>query len=215
MKVCLVGDPHGDWNELLPYTIAVPEDPTWRVDVIIVLGDAQASIYAEDLLELTKHGTQIGIIEGNHDIDIDYYSLPIEKHWGGDVGILDTNIFHLRRSTVYTIGTKKFLTIGGAISEPSDTGYPIDFEDTERAIRVASNAGGVDYVLSHDGPLQALPKEYRYTGKKPFIGDTSSRLEIVARHIEFSQWFFGHYHESWKCKRFTALSKLDVFMLEC
>lgn len=211
MKIGLVGDPHGKWEELLPYTMRIEEDPTWQLETLIVLGDAEASVNPGDMLNLTKDGTTVAIIEGNHDVDINYYSLPSKKMWGGEVGILDDKVVHLRRSQVYTLGSSKILAMGGALSEPQMLGYPISGEDIELAVNNVTRAKGVKYVVSHDAPLAALPSRFNNLEK---VGKTSFKLDSLRKYIEFDAWFFGHYHDTWDKERYHALGKLDIKILE-
>lgn len=207
MRVALCGDIHGQWSELEPYTQEVLGDE-WKVDLIIVLGDAEVTKNPRQLMDLTRNGTQVALIEGNHDIDVPLYTLPTKEMWGGLVGVLDDSVYHLRCGEVYTIGSDKFLALGGGLN-PDGTGYPIDSQSIDRIIhRCLDNT--FDFVLSHEAPSSLACEIVQDTD----CTSTSKALEVISSSVVTKNWYCGHYHVGWLRDtgsfRFVCLDKFDV-----
>lgn len=50
----------------------------------------------------------------------------------------------------------------------------------------------VDYVLSHEAPLDALFALYTRRNQVPICDEYTRWLQKLANNLQFERWFFGH-----------------------
>lgn len=149
----------------------------------------------------------VAFVDGNHENFERINSLPSEKMFGADVGIIGKNILHLRRGRIYTIAGKKFFCFGGAQSidrHSRKLGVSIWPEETpsynemnEGISNLEKHQFSVDYILTHTGPMR-ITEDYIKTHAL-ILDDptdpTEKYLDHIFETVNFSHWYFGHWHE--------------------
>ena len=179
-------------------------------DVVLVAGDwsmpfIDPKIDDEALDKFAAFPWIFAFIDGNHENFPRLYSYPEEEHFGGPVGVLRANIFHLkRRGHVYNINGKSFWCFGGACShdkigrvkgvswwpeeEPTDT-------EKEYGIAQLAKYGHVDYMLTHDCPFSLCEMNPRLFKSHTVIPSNSNLyLDAAAKAGRADLWIFGHHH---------------------
>lgn len=217
MSIILTGDTHGimDIGKLMPR--AFDYDGLTKDDYIIILGDfgvvftnrdrmgnvPRRERYWLDWLESRPWTTLF--IDGNHENHPRLASEFPVKNWnGGKVHELRENVLHLMRGEIFTLESKTFLAMGGAMS--TDKQYrtegvswwseeiPNDAEMQNCLDNLAARDWKVDYVLTHDCPVN-VSQEIATRYGMGFMPDRYENwLQFVADKTEFDHWFFGHYH---------------------
>jgi len=219
MKKFVTGDTHGNEdrnklkkfhnNKLLGYTLN-------KDDILYILGDWGVLWYGEyappeklqeQRLLLEWYGQfpcRVLFIDGNHENHTLLDSLPTEERWGGIVGKVADNIWHLKRGYVYEIEGDKIFTFGGALSTDQDYRIPgvswwdrelPNKEEFDRAQKnLEKNNWKVDYVMTHTGPRSILSQMgFKITSSR--VNDpTTVFLDTLKSRLTFDQWFFGHMH---------------------
>ena len=171
MSIYVTGDTHGRFerfsNKSWPGGRSFTED-----DIVIVAGDfglLWSSAPDEQELYwrkwLTSKPWTLLAVDGNHENHPRLNSLPRVPMYGGTVGVIDRNIFHLRRGEIYTIQGKKFFTFGGANSIDKATRimgvswWPEEipsYAETEYGLtNLEKHQYSVDYIISHTAPQEA------------------------------------------------------------
>lgn len=139
-------------------------------------------------------------VDGNHENFETLNKLPVKEKFGGFVGEVAPNIYHLKRGQVLDIDGKRFFVMGGASSH--DKLHRIEGvswwqdelptrQETNRALKALDACGwGVDFVITHCAP--STVQQYISIRYEP---DYATKfLEYVRQNLEFKRWFFGHYH---------------------
>jgi len=211
--ICLTGDIH---RQISFSRLSLENWPEQKKlsgdDVLIILGDFGMLWYPEDvdgnefLDELSQKPFQIAFIDGNHENHKLLNQLPISEKWGGKVGVVSDNIFHLRRGELYNIQGKSFLAMGGALS--TDKEYRIidvswwqeeipSYSDCQNLFDSVEKCGGmVDYIITHTAPKSIVKQIISETGlySERIKDFTTDCLEELKHQIKFKRWFFGHFH---------------------
>ena len=146
-------------------------------------------------------------VDGNHECHTRLNNLPTEHMFGGVVGNVFDNIYHLRRGEIYTIHGKTFFVMGGATSW--DMAYRIidiswwkeeipNHAEFDWAIHNLENHNWeVDYVITHTMPQDVIPtfgfgmKNYKNINSCP----VAKYLNHIALNLKFKEWYFGHFHD--------------------
>lgn len=224
MAIYITGDKHGEmetkrlsskwWK-----TVGVPT----KDDYLIVLGDfglvfnptqSKAEKWWIHWLNMKPWTTLF--VDGNHDNIDKLRDMPAEVRFSGTVGKISGKIFHLRRGEVYEIEGKKIFVMGGAQSVDKLTRTEgIDWwrdelptrADEENAFNNLDKHGWkVDYALSHTCPRevsQILARELGFYDKNE--DPTTRLLDHIKNSLNYSRWYFGHYHIDKNYAKFTAL----------
>lgn len=198
--VLVAGDFGGIWNK-----------PTIDIDGKVVLHPDDV-----DFIEsLKRYPFKIISCLGNHENYDVIDKLPRISAYGGRIIRLSDNVELLDRGYVYNLEGYSFLSIGGAMS--TDRAYRIEHESywsneviNNNDIDIAFNElnkvdNKVDFVLTHTCPSSVLKSEIdsldelvsNYKMKLQFAleNDPSVNfLEEIKNKVEFSNWFFGHFH---------------------
>ena len=225
--IYLTGDTHGEMSrfKFLDYSYG---------DIVIILGDF-GGIFFNESRQFKEVRTQYekGVfdtlndfkctflfIDGNHDNIDRLENFPIKYKFGNQVGEVSDNVFYLKRGHIYTIEDKKFMCMGGALSQDRNhrtegVDYWRDenptFKDWNKLeMELVNNQYKVDYVLTHTPPEFITEKclKYQYLSEpstpsymleddyiKGKLNDPTARtLNKVYDMIKFKIWFFGHMH---------------------
>jgi len=203
--IYLTGDTHGDPVRFIENNIG---DENWTdADYLIVCGDF-GYIFLDNEREkaflnfLETKPYTICFCDGNHENFPAIFRYPKEEWNGGFVHRIRNNIFHLMRGNIFTIDGKKIFAMGGAYSIdryvrklnfsyweeeiPSDQEY----KETIKNLREYDNS--VDFIVTHTAPREII----RRMGKYPDAHDMelTGFLEWIMYNVNFSHWYFGHWH---------------------
>ena len=219
MRYLIIGDTHGslDLDKVSPEVLnqLQPED------VIIHCGDFGAPWSEGDQDECLAFWrsvpNRVYICLGNHE-NYDWIERqPLVEVAGGKAYYLGGQLYAPLLGEILTLGEKRFWFYPG--------GYSVDFLyrtpgrtiwKQELATRQSSRqgidrliaAGGVDYIISHDGPRAFIVKHWGYPigepkpmyysllGVRPedIIHSGFALDEVYHRPHLWRRWFFGHHH---------------------
>lgn len=146
-------------------------------------------------------------VDGNHENFDRLEKLPELEMFGGKVGKLTDNIYHLKRGEIYTIAGIEILTMGGGTSIdkiyrtenitwwPQEAPKELEYVNCLNNLKEHDNK--VDVILTHDCSkriydLFDIPK---YADG---ISQLQSFLEQLEKTVDFDKWYFGHYHQDYK-----------------
>lgn len=215
MKIGLVGDTHGrDIHKI---------KAVCNCDLIIVLGDFGFSGKRLDELNklLEENNKTLLFVDGNHERFNKLKGCREVELYGNRVRRYANRVFNLQRGMVYTIGGKKFLSFGGAMSidrhlltEGLDWFSEEEYSELEKnrlQDSLIANNYEIDYIVSHDCPRSIL--SMIYTTERPRDSRTSSLLENIAMVSKYDEWFFGHHHIDRRIGKYVCLWN-DVYILE-
>jgi predicted phosphodiesterase len=188
-----------------------------KKDYVIVLGDfgipwgikGSLRYFMEygDLDKLSKKPWTTLFIDGNHENFENLNSAPVTDMFGGKVGVIAKDIYHLKRGYIYTIEDKTFFAFGGAVS--IDKAYRTEGvswwkeeipskAEYNRALNNLEKVNyEVDYVLTHTHDYKVSTKLLHKERKYIIQDDNSQFFESLENKIKFKKWFFGHFHCEW------------------
>jgi hypothetical protein len=222
MSIYVTGDTHGTFERFSakrwPGVRSFTED-----DIVIVTGDFGLLWSIEpDEQEmywrkwLTSKPWTLLFVCGNHENHPRLKALPQVSMYDGNVGVVEKNIFHLRRGEVYTIQDKKIFTFGGADSIDKDGRvFGISWWPEEIPSHAEMDYGlgnlerhqySVDYIIAHTGPqdiCETLLKKYGGIG---YDTDPTRRyLQHVCSTTSFKEFYCGHWHEEYTIGKYHFL----------
>lgn len=163
---------------------------------------------------------------GNHDNYDLIAKLPALKMFGAEVLKVSDNIFYLKRGEVYTIEAKKFLVLGGALSDDKASRVPHQswweeemMSEAEKAAclsKIQEHGCNFDYVLSHTGPTNGivLADNYFYNEEnlKQLHRDTNVLFnDKIDKIITYKKWFFGHWHSDWGYENYSDSKYVPLY----
>lgn len=204
--IYITGDTHGltDINKLISFKA---KNHFTKNDFMIIAGDF-GGIWDINSINnyidfYSNFPFTILFIDGNHE-NFDFLAtFPVEQWNGGKIHRISNKIIHLIRGEVFNINEKTILTLGGAESDDKD--YRIKYlswwpqetiiqSDIERALEASSQYNKIDYIITHTCPKKFLTEEF--LSSRPMKTDFASeeKLNIIAEKINFSNWYFGHWH---------------------
>lgn len=240
MSVFVTGDTHGSYDIKKVYNWYNKNvSSLTKEDVLIQLGDWGAIWYnrhdihkyrkdTELQLKWAKKNFTLLVVDGNHENHDIIDKLPREEMFGGYVKILTPvnhfnqkkdygSIFILERGEVYTINGKKFLALGGAMSQDKvhrvlgESIWEQELWNKEQEDNCLDNLEKhyweVDYVVGHtcpesigriilDGERIAMSND-KYFSAKSKVNDPTSKFfqHLIDEGLKFKTWHFGHWHE--------------------
>lgn len=214
--IYITGDIHGGleriWNIQHKYKLT-------KDDYIIVCGDFgiiwQKTEVRRQLTKLRRCSeATILFVDGNHENFDLLEEYPVIEKFGGKVGYINDQVYHLRRGEVYDIDGHVFFCFGGAHS--IDQAYriprkswwpeeiPTDDEIMHGSENLAANLDRIEYVITHEAPAIVRRQIYTHhsaefgeplTYKLPSIFD--NWLETVMFDApNFKRWYCGHHHQN-------------------
>ena len=212
-RIFLTGDTHGDID------IKKLSSRNWQEskslsgdDYLIILGDfgfiwdaieTKWELYYKKWFDEKPFITLF--LCGNHENHHRLLRLEETSFLGGKVGVVSNSIFYLKRGEIYTIGGKKFLTIGGAKSWDKENRIEniswwkeeeISEEQKENAIKnLEKNQYCVDYILAHTLPDSMAQKlGFKFSAKRNDCS-VSEFLDNIIESVTFKEFYCGHWHE--------------------
>lgn len=225
MRTYVTGDMHGyvdgRFDRAAMEGLGVEEG-----DLLVVLGDmgalfntlpeewARGEMYLTDSYLLTDLAQawpgDVAFVDGNHENHPVLASLPRERRWGGEVGVVTEGLYHLRRGGTYRLpaedGEATAWCMGGAwsIDQAGRTEgvdwWPEevpDWGEIEAARESLAFLGWkVDYILTHECPTSmraALTRDSPF-GPVRHTDRLQGFLEEVDGRATFGRWYCGHYH---------------------
>ena len=199
------------------------------ITVAIVLGDFGLP-WSSDC-EITEHGIltndhtdryllnwydqkpfKVLAVMGNHDNYDVIEKLPEVEMFGAKVRKVSDNVFYLKRGEVYTIEGKRFLVLGGAMSEDkagrvSHESWWVQEEWSEGEkeaclAKIVACGSQFDYVLSHTGSSPGIAETDDFFKNEKNMKEALKDSTVVFNNkidemIEYKKWFFGHWHTDW------------------
>lgn len=210
MKVLIVGDLHGDnkwFNTILINALHADKD----IELTLQVGDFgiwsgdEGDQFLESLNKtLERAKMELWFIDGNHE---DFEKLSkIRKY---DHTLKNSNgiaplqgyeyISHICRGHVFSLGSKVFMGVGGAISidknirDPYISWWPeedLTDEEYERSIDNAEKFTP-DIFLTHDGPSN-IPFDLVEDVQSGIFRQRLSDISAAGRP---HRWFHGHHHQ--------------------
>lgn len=218
MAIYLLGDIHGDWRMVTYLCKNLNKN-----DIVIQLGDHGINYYGtgqDDNLKkkLAKLNCTFIFLTGNHDrraSNFKNYSLT-EIARNGIKGKFYYNGSYPNQLFcpmfgVMEVENNKMLILSGSYSV--DKWYRLQngwnwFEDEQlsedekiEVLELIEKENTFDYVLSHTCPYKYQPTHLFLDGIDQSSVDNSMEyfLQDVESQINYSHWFFGHFHNTEKC----------------
>lgn len=153
-------------------------------------------------------------IDGNHE-NFDMLNAYNEiEYFGGKAHQIMPSIYHLMRGQVFEIDGIKIFTMGGASSHDKEhrtegkswwTEELPSNEEYEEAIKNLNKFNwNVDLVVTHCAPdsiQRELANWYEHDKLTNF-------LEVIRQDLNFTDWYFGHYHTDRKIDNYTAIYRV-------
>jgi len=212
-RVFLTGDVHGEHDiKKLSSREWLESKNLSGEDYLIVLGDfgfiwditeTKWELHYKKWFDEKKFTTLF--LDGNHENHTRLLRLDESSFLGGKVGVVSNSIFHLKRGEIYTIGGKKFLTIGGAKSHDKENRIEniswwkeeeISEEQKENTIKnLEKNQYCVDYVLAHTLPDSITKIMGLEDSSKRNNCSVSKFLDNIIKSVTFKEFYCGHWHE--------------------
>ncbi len=220
--IYITGDTHGDRLKFKDNNMG---DELWTGDdCLIVCGDF-GYIFRDDQKEkeyldfLETKPYTICFCDGNHENFDALFAYPLEEWNGGKVHKIRENIYHLMRGQVFEIQGKTIFTMGGAYSIDRATKAfweaerPTLEEYAEAYRNLETHGNKADIVITHTAPNQIICR----MGHSSNVHDMALVffLDWVMFNVQFSKWYFGHWHEDhtfnnlWSFSRGAEIEKLN------
>ena len=209
----IIGDIHGNSDPLLYWA------DCYKHDILIIAGDAGllfGNFNNTEICNIFKKQfpqKKVLIVPGNHEDYDQIYALPQTTVFGAKAYKLSNNFYYIDRGEILSINNKTFLCIGGADS--IDKLWRLDYmrdnpgskiwwqqeqitqPDIDNALRNCAKYNyKVDYVISHEVPIRVKAEilhNFNYSS-----ANSATLLWDLANQIEFSMWYCGHLHLSWR-----------------
>jgi predicted phosphodiesterase len=237
LSIYITGDTHG-YSDI--YKLGIKRFPEGREltinDVVIIAGDFglvwSDPPHKDELWWLNwladKCWTTLFVC-GNHDNHYLLSKLPVEDKFGGKVGKVRDNIFHLKRGEIYTIDEKKIFAFGGAKTTDMESkvlggnkirvkkrvegkdwwpGELPNANEKRNAWRNLKKHGNkVDIIVAHTLPSNIIGMYDKvYDSSTGRIDDpTSEFLERVCEKVKFGKYYCGHFHDDMTIEKYTML----------
>jgi len=229
-KFFITGDIHGEYHITKLYRHNWPTGASLSDhDYLIIAGDF-GLLFTPEPTKTEKHWLKwledrhwtTLFICGNHDNHDMLNALPREEKFGGVVGKVSNKIYHLLRGEVYTIGDKKFLTFGGAMSSDKETRkigiswwndeIP-NYADMENCLtNLEKHQNKVDFIVAHTCPLRlklelSQVKQLGFNLHTMEDDPTVKMLEHIVSICEFEKFYCGHWHLDQTFDKYNFLFK--------
>lgn len=213
-RLFIAGDTHGEHDMRKLGFKHFPEGRNLtREDVVIVAGDFGLIFYPTPspaelwwLAWLKNRPFTVCFVDGNHENHPRLAALPQEIRWGGIVGKVANNIYHLKRGEIYEICGKKILTFGGAQSIDKLTRvegiswWPEEvpsYHEMDHCLdSMQLHQHKVDIIVGHTCAFyraQIMCAKYGIFTEKE-SDPTCRMLEHIVQTCEHEAFYCGHWH---------------------
>lgn len=205
-RILLTGDTHGERGRFNPNSMS-GEFEFGERDVLIVTGD-WGYVFLDNfderkyLDELEGKPYTIAFVDGNHENFPALRAYPEEIWCGGKIHRIRKNIIHLERGQVFNILGRTVFTMGGAYSIDRmmrrrgysfwDEELPSDEEYKSAAENLRKCGMKVDIIVTHTAPREIV-RRMGYESAYEEL-ELEGFLEWIMYEVEFSDWYFGHFH---------------------
>lgn len=167
---------------------------------------------------VTRFNGRVSFIGNENHDELD--KLEQVPMFGGHVGKVSENIFHLKRGQIYTIHGKTFFCMGGAESTDKESRtigmnwwpqeVPSCQEFNEGLANLEARGNKVDYILSHNCPRSVSDEFIKQHNAEGLYNikincPVGEYLDQVCQEVEFKHLFFGHWHDDWTWDKYTML----------
>lgn len=208
--IYVTGDIHGDpISRFSSKPFPEGKDLT-KDDYVIIVGDFGV-LWKNDpdreenylLNWLLKKPWTTLFLDGNHENFYRLNKLPVEKKFGGNVGVVRDGIYHLKRGELYNIYGNSIFCFGGALSWDKvyrklgisywEEEVPNN-QEMDHGLSTLQNVDfKVDYILTHTLPRSLI--SVLGFSKDPNKEDATCKyLDHIADSSSFKKWYFGHMH---------------------
>lgn len=204
--VYITGDIHGTQNFRKLSEENFPEQKTMtEKDFLIVCGDLCAFWdNSESEMQLRAQFNKFKFttlfIDGNHENFDILEQTPVSVWNGGNVHFMGNHLIHLMRGQVFELNGASFFTMGGGYS--GDHYHRMEHqnwwrneiptcEEFSRGLDNLKHCNWrTDFVLTHTASSQMIQKanlSYEQTMLNVYF-------DYLENHLDFRQWYFGHFH---------------------
>lgn len=221
MKILIAGDWHGNhpWAKKI-----IEAAEAEGISKIIQVGDfgvwpgEQGKEYLQILSRaLVKRSIKLYFVPGNHEDfnQLEQWDKELPKNEDGHIEI-EPNLFYTGKVNAWTWEGKRFASAGGAVSidrkwRKKDETWWTQEQLTFLEKKQAMDLGKVDYLFSHDAPVD-LP----FSFLKKDLDSQAHRYTMtqIGRAIRPKLWFHGHYHRHAEYKFYHDDGETNVFSLD-
>ncbi len=167
-------------------------------------------------------------VPGNHDNYDMIAKLPQVPMFGATVGKVSENVFYLNRGEIYEIEGKRFLILGGALSEDKafrtlhESWWPQErWTEAEQAAcidKIQKQGTQFDYVLSHTGPTPGIACIDPYFSNEDNLAELALDSTVVFNDkidslVTYKKWFFGHWHSDWGYENYESATYIALYRM--
>lgn len=164
-------------------------------------------------------------VMGNHDNYDIIEKLPEVEMFGSKVLKVSDNVFYLKRGEIYTIDDKRFLILGGAMSDDKVWRKPHEswWEQEEWSegekeycfAKIKENKE-FDFVLSHTGPSAGIALTDDFFCNEENLKQLQKDSNVVFNDkidsiISYKKWFFGHWHSDWGYEHYNNSKYVPLY----
>ena len=163
-------------------------------------------------------------VQGNHDNYDMIEKLPEVEMFGNKVLNLSENVYYLKRGEVYLIEGKRFLALGGAMSDdkswrtPHESWWSQEEWTEEEKTSLISKLPDiqVDYVLSHTGPSAGIALTDDFFSNQIHLDELHNDSTVVLNDdidskLSYKKWFFGHWHTDWGYEHYSESKYVPLY----
>ena len=164
-------------------------------------------------------------VMGNHDNYDVIERLSEVEMFGSKVLKVSDNVFYFKRGEVYYIEDKRFLVLGGAMSDDKACRKPHESwweqeewseEEKTACLAKLETEKQFDYVLSHTGPSAGIALADDFFTNEENLKQLHRDSNIVFNDkiysiISYKKWFFGHWHSDWGCENYKNSKYVPLY----
>ena len=162
---------------------------------------------------------------GNHDNYDIIEKMPEVEMFESKVLKVSDNVFYLKRGEVYRIDGKRFLVLGGAMSDDKALRKPHESwwsqeewrkEENDSCLEKIIENSEFDFVLSHTGPSNGIALTDDYFLKEENLKQLHRDSNVVFNDkidslISYKKWFFGHWHSDWGYENYSTNKYVPLY----
>ena len=167
-------------------------------------------------------------VMGNHDNYDIIEKLPEVEMFGSKVLKVSDNVFYLKRGEIYTIDDKRFLVLGGALSDDKAWRKPheswwkqeewSEAEKTACLEKIEQCGSSFDYVLSHTGPSAGISLTDDFFNNEENLKQLQRDSNVIFNDqidssVSYKKWFFGHWHSDWGYENYAKSKYVPLYHL--